>query len=84
MWPMQTILRFDNLFFFSDDNQVFGWGNNEYGQLGVSIDDPQVSTPVPLDLSDLDGQLISMATGGAFTAFLTSKHHIDAIFDDKY
>ena len=51
---------------------VFGWGNNEYGQLGVPTDDPQISTPVPLDLSDLDGQLVSIAAGGAFTAFLTS------------
>jgi alpha-tubulin suppressor-like RCC1 family protein len=51
---------------------VFGWGNNEYGQLGLPTDDPQISTPVPLDLSDLDGELVSMATGGAFTAFSTS------------
>ena len=61
--------------FFAGDGQVFGWGNNEYGQLGVPTDDPQISTPVPLDLSDLDGRLVSMATGGAFTAFSTSKGH---------
>ena len=57
---------------FVGDGLVYGWGNNEYGQVGVATDDPQISTPIHLDLSDLDGRLVSMATGGAFTAFLTS------------
>lgn len=57
----------------AESGQVFGWGNNEYGQLGVPTEEPQVCTPVLIGLPNLDGELISMATGGAFTAFLTSK-----------
>ena len=51
---------------------MYGWGNNEYGQVGVAFEDEQICEPVPLNLSSLDGQIISVATGGAFTAFLTS------------
>ena len=55
--------------------QVYGWGNNEYGQLGVLSKDEQASKPVYVELPNLDtdGPLVSMATGGAFTAFLTGK-----------
>lgn len=51
---------------------MYGWGNNEYGQVGVASENEQICEPVPLNLSSLDGQIISVATGGAFTAFLTS------------
>ena len=55
----------------SGDGSVYGWGNNEYGQVGVASNGEQLGEPVPLNLSELDGRIISMATGGAFTAFLT-------------
>lgn len=55
---------------------MYGWGNNEYGQLGMSSKDEQLAKPVLLDLPSLDGQLVSIAAGGAFTAFLTSKQRI--------
>ena len=69
---LKILCRTHNSCTFAGDGLVYGWGNNEYGQLGVATDDPQISTPIHLDLSDLDGRLVSMATGGAFTAFLTS------------
>ena len=55
--------------------QMYSWGNNEYGQLGVLSEDQQVSKPVRVEVPNLhtDGHLVSMATGGAFTAFLTGK-----------
>lgn len=55
--------------------QLYGWGSNEYGQLGVLSTDQQVSNPVHVEVPNLDtdGPLVSMATGGAFTAFLTGK-----------
>ena len=54
---------------------MYGWGNNEYGQLGVLSKYQQVSKPVHVEVPNLDtdGDFVSMATGGAFTAFLTSK-----------
>ena len=55
----------------SGDGNVYGWGNNEYGQVGVASDDEQLGEPVPLNLSGLDGRIVSMAAGGAFTAYLT-------------
>lgn len=32
----------------------------------------QVAVPTEINLSELDGSLVSMATGGVFTAYLTS------------
>lgn len=33
----------------------------------------QVNVPSEVDLSDLDGSMVSMTTGGTFTAYLTSE-----------
>lgn len=53
---------------------MYAWGNNEYGQLGLSSEAPQVAVPEAVDCSLMDGPVTSIATGGAFTAFLTSNN----------
>ena len=52
---------------------MFAWGNNEYGQLGVVSDQPQLPLPQPLESSALERGVVNIAAGGAFTGFLTSK-----------
>ena len=57
----------------ADEGRVFCWGNNEYGQLGVHSDQPQLASPQPVDCSCMDGPVSKIAAGGSFTAFLTSE-----------
>lgn len=56
-----------------DKGGVFGWGNNEYRQLGVVSEETQLAVPEAVVCSTMDGGVVSIATGGAFTAFLTGK-----------
>ena len=55
---------------------MFGWGNNEYRQLGVDSEQPQLAHPQPLDTLGLDGPVTTIAAGGAFTAFLTCESFV--------
>ena len=57
----------------SDEGEVFAWGNNEYGQLCVGSEAPQLCLPETVDCSSMDGTVTAVAAGGGFTAFLTSK-----------
>eukprot|EP00731_Ephydatia_muelleri_P016644 Em0009g1068a len=61
----------DNSFALTVSGEVYAWGNNEYGQLGVASTSPQLHTAAKVDLSTLAGRVVSVAPGGAFTTFLT-------------
>lgn len=67
------------LAFFLDQGEVFAWGNNEYRQLGVSSDAPQLCLPEVVNCSALDGVVTAIAAGGGFTAFLTCEIDLDPI-----
>ncbi|XP_064390358.1 RCC1-like G exchanging factor-like protein isoform X3 [Halichondria panicea] len=63
----------DSSFAITKSGEVYAWGNNEYGQLGLVTPQEQVSHPILLDMSDLDSDVVSIAAGGAFTGLLTSR-----------
>lgn len=56
---------------FPDQDEIFAWGNNEYRQLGVASEAPQLCLPEAVDCSAMDGGVTALAAGGAFTAFLS-------------
>lgn len=56
-----------------DSGGIFGWGNNEYGQLGVASEEPQLAFPEAVECSAMDGEVVAIAAGGPFSAFLTSE-----------
>lgn len=56
-----------------DEGKVFGWGNNEYKQLGVVSEEPQIACPQLVDCSNMDGMVTAITAGGSFVAFLTGK-----------
>ena len=56
-----------------DDGILFAWGNNEYGQLALNSSELQVTTPKQCQLSLLSGRTVDVASGGAFTCFLTGQ-----------
>lgn len=61
----------DNSFAVTGSGEVYAWGNNEYGQLGIDSTSPQLHTAAKVNLSILDGRVVSIVPGGAFTTFLT-------------
>ena len=57
-----------------EQGAVLAWGNNEYGQLGVTSKECQLPVPMVLEGQKvMDGPVICIAAGGPFTAFLTSE-----------
>ena len=65
----------------SERGVVWGWGNNEYRQLGVASDEPQLPLARVVECLGLDGGVVSIAAGGAFTAFLTSEQLLEYIYN---
>ncbi|XP_031618960.1 RCC1-like G exchanging factor-like protein [Contarinia nasturtii] len=57
--------KFDCVFALNDKNEVFGWGNSEYNQLGLSNGIQQVNTPINLKLLKKCGKIIDIATAGS-------------------
>jgi len=60
----------------TDDGVVFAWGNNEYGQLAVNTSEIQVATPQQCQLHSLSDRIVHIASGGAFTCFLTGQYTV--------
>jgi len=58
----------------TDDGIVFAWGNNEYGQLALNTSEIQVTVPQQCQLPSLSERIVHVASGGAFTCFLTGQH----------
>lgn len=44
---------------------MFGWGNSEYNQLGLSNGIQQINTPVKLNINKRCGKIIDIATAGS-------------------
>lgn len=58
----------------ADDGMLFAWGNNEYGQLALNTSEVQVTIPQQCQLPSLSEGIVDIASGGAFTCFLTGWH----------
>ncbi|XP_071440814.1 RCC1-like G exchanging factor-like protein [Hetaerina americana] len=56
----------DTILALSEDGEVFGWGNNEYGQLLTINPTPQISIPKKLKLPPNVGRVKDVAAGGSF------------------
>ncbi|OTF80831.1 hypothetical protein BLA29_015395, partial [Euroglyphus maynei] len=59
---------------FSDKGQMFGWGNNEYGQLSMAIDvnrnQTQIHTSRYLKHDNMIGKISDVAAAGSMCALL--------------
>ncbi|KAL4218003.1 Williams-Beuren syndrome chromosome region 16 protein [Mactra antiquata] len=53
----------------SDNGDLFGWGNSEYGQLSMVTSETQVNVPTQLPVKDC-GKIIQVASGGTSCAIL--------------
>jgi len=62
------------LFFFSDQGEVFGWGNSEYGQLLLNSDKYQINIPRKLPLSKGIGKITDIGATGSACIALNGKH----------
>ncbi|XP_046383877.1 RCC1-like G exchanging factor-like protein isoform X2 [Ischnura elegans] len=56
----------DTILALSEDGEVVGWGNNEYGQLITHNPTPQLSTPTQLKFPSKVGRVKDVAAGGSF------------------
>ncbi|XP_050292896.1 RCC1-like G exchanging factor-like protein [Anthonomus grandis grandis] len=56
--------RSDFVLALSDRGEVFGWGNNEYGQISLENDEQQLSNPVHLKNISKLGKMTNVASGG--------------------
>ena len=57
-------------------NEVYSWGNNKYGQLGVS-ELQNSNIPVRLTAFDvLDEEITQVSCGGSHSLFLTSEYDV--------
>lgn len=72
------------MFFIIDKGDVFGWGNNEYGQMSLPNDPQQVFIPRHLkELSKL-GKIKSVASSGSFCVALNGIiyfHHNQILYN---
>lgn len=57
--------------FITDKGDVFGWGNNEYGQMELPDNSQQVSFPRYLKALSKLGKIKSVASSGSFCVALT-------------
>ena len=51
--------------FLNDKNELFMWGNNENGQLGLGIDQKVVTTPFLVDTQTIADQAAQFFEGGS-------------------
>ena len=58
---------------FSENGEVFGWGNSEYSQLHMATEEQQVNSPVKLDLGEV-GKVLDIASGGSMCMVLNGKN----------
>ena len=63
----------------TDDGVVFAWGNNEYGQLALNTSELQVAVPQQCWLPLFSDRVVNVASGGAFTCFLTGYFYYIAL-----
>ena len=58
---------------FSDQGEVFGWGNSEYGQFRMVTEEQQINHPVKLSLKGI-GKIIDIASGGTICMVLNGNN----------
>ena len=58
---------------FSENGEVFGWGNSEYSQLHMATEEQQVNSPVKLNLGEV-GKVLDIASGGSMCMVLNGKN----------
>lgn len=64
----------DTIVAFSKEGELFAWGQNEYGQLGVYSDEPQVFFPQHLHFNL--GKVISASATGSSCIACNSEGHV--------
>ena len=65
----------------SDQGEVVGWGNSEYGQFGAVTDEQQLATPTNLrSLRDSCGKIIDVACGGTVCIVLNGISTASKVF----
>ncbi|EQD51099.1 Williams-Beuren syndrome chromosome region 16, isoform CRA_b, partial [mine drainage metagenome] len=57
----------------SDKGEVFGWGNSEYGQLGMVTSEQQVGVSRCLGLEKQLGKVVSVAAGGSMCGLVNGE-----------
>lgn len=60
----------------NDKGDVFGWGNSEYGQFQTVTDEQQLSTPTKLNISEITGKVIDIASGGTVCMVLNENRDV--------
>jgi alpha-tubulin suppressor-like RCC1 family protein len=76
-FPVRMITSaYSHAMFVSEDNKVFGWGNNDYGQLGIPfMNKHEVSYPIQLrTLSNVKASKV--ATGRCHSVMLSDEGHV--------
>ena len=76
---MEMAIDFQNGYFshsFTDQGDVFGWGNSEYGQFANQTEEQQLSTPTKLTLKGV-GKVIDVACGGTVCMVLNGEFNWD-------
>jgi alpha-tubulin suppressor-like RCC1 family protein len=58
----------------NSEGQVFSFGNNEYGNLGLETEDEQL-TPTLIEAPDL-GRIVAIAAGSFYSLLLNSEGHV--------
>ena len=59
----------------SKNNEIFGWGDNNHGQLGIGTLNDKIKEPVLLNWS-VDDNIVDIALGYAHTLVLTSSNEV--------
>jgi hypothetical protein len=68
--------------YFSEDGDVYSWGSNSYGQLGLGH---EKSTSSPKYISTFkEKQIVRISAGGSCSAALTSTSLIRLFFSEIY
>ena len=60
----------------NDKGEVFGWGNSEYGQFQTVTDEQQLSIPTKLNVNEVVGKVIDIASGGTICMVLNEDHDV--------
>ena len=59
----------------SDKGDVFGWGNSEYGQLGLVTEQTQVNRATHLPIPQC-GRVVKAVSGASLCGLLNGQHQI--------
>ncbi|KAF2365891.1 Regulator of chromosome condensation RCC1 [Trinorchestia longiramus] len=65
--------RADCALALSEEGDIFGWGNNEYGQLRAVSEDPQMHTPRLLPLPSSVGRVVDVGASGSACFLVNDK-----------